>query len=911
MAQSTKKREKENADTANQKPAPGELIIAGLGASAGGIQAFQEFFQHVPPKSGIAYVVILHLSPDHDSRLAQVLQTATEMPVKQVIEKIKVKPNHVYVVPPNRHLTMQDGFVMVSPNTQIEDRRAPIDIFFRTLADEHGTGAIAVVLSGTGANGSMGIKRIKEKGGATFVQNPREAEFNEMPRNAIATGLVDEVLNVADLPAKIIAYKNSLGKIQISEEAEQRPRDQQQALREIFTELRVRTGHDFSNYKRPTLLRRIERRINIHALPDLPSYVTYMHQNPEETHALLKDLLISVTNFFRDQKAFEIIENDILPALLNGKTAENQLRIWVAGCATGEEAYSLAILCAEIMSGVIDGPKVQVFATDIDEAAIAHAREGLYTLNDVADVSPERLHRFFLKEGEYYRIRREVRETVMFAMHNFLKDPPFSHLDLVSCRNVMIYLNHVAQERVTETFHFALNPGGFLFLGSSESVDGASDLYAMYNRENHIFQSRQASQKAYPIPESVPTFRIDKPRSSATAEQENKILERISFGDLHQQLLEQYAPPSIVVNEEYDIVHVSERAGRYLQISGGELSKNLLKLVRSELRLELRSALYQAVQRQTAVETRGLKVTVGDHTETVNIQVRPVLRAGDTARGFMLVLFETAASENREEVVLASDEPVARQLEEEWMRLKSQLRSSSEQHEYQQEELRASNEELQAMNEELRSAAEELETSKEELQSINEELRTVNQELKVKIEEATLTTNNLQNLINSTDIGTIFLDRSFRVVLFTPAARNIFNLIPADYGRPLSDITGKLNYQHLQKDAELVLEKLTTTEQEVSTLENRFYLMRISPYRTTEDRINGVVITFIDITARKEAEQQLQQNMDELTRFNQAMVSRETRMIELKKEVNTFCQRLGEPPRYPLDFEKEKPGNDQ
>ncbi len=901
-----KKAEKVNEDPANIKPSPDEFLIAGLGASAGGIQAFQEFFHHVPLKSGIAYVVILHLSPDHDSRLAQVLQSVTKMPVLQVTEKTKVLPDRVYVVPPNQHLTMEDGSIIVTPNTQVEDRRAPVDIFFRTLADEHGTRAVAVVLSGTGANGSMGIKRVKERGGAAFVQNPREAEFNEMPRNAIATGLIDEVLNVAELPAKIIAYKNSLGKIQIAEEAESRPQDQQQALREIFTEIRVRTGHDFSNYKRPTLLRRIERRINIHNLPDLPSYVAYMHQNSEETTALLKDLLISVTNFFRDKKAFEVIETEVLPALLKGRTSDAQLRIWVVGCATGEEAYSLAILCAEATTGIIDGPKVQVFATDIDETAIAQARDGLYTLNDVADVSSERLRRFFVKEGEAYRIRREVRESVMFATHNFLKDPPFSHLDLISCRNVMIYLNHVAQERVAETFHFALNPGGYLFLGSSESVDGATDLYAPYNREQHIFQSRPASKRVYPIPETVPSIRLDKPRSGSTPEPDAKTLERISYGDLHQQLLEQYAPPSVVINEEYDIVHVSERAGQYLQIGGGEPSRNLLKLIRPELRLELRSALYQAAQNKTAVEARGLNVTVGDHTERVNIHVRPVLRPGDTAKGFLLVLFETGTNNSEPEIILGSDEPVAKHLEEELMQLKTQLRSSNEQHEFQAEELKASNEELQAMNEELRSALEELETSKEELQSINEELRTVNQELKVKVEEATLTTNNLQNLINSTDIGTIFLDRSLRVAMFTPAARNIFNLIPADYGRPLGDITDKLDYEGILPDAETVLEKLTTLEREVRTSKNRVFLMRISPYRTMEDRINGVVITFVDITARKEAEQQLLENMNELTRFNKAMVSREARMIELKKEVNELCQRLGQPPRYPLDFEKEE-----
>jgi len=908
MAKTSKNQKPLNGKSANGKASESEFLIAGMGASAGGIQAFQEFFQNLPAKSGIAFVVILHLSPDHDSNLAQVLQASTKMPVRQVTEKIKIEPDHVYVVPPNQHLTMKDDSIIVSPNLQTEDRRAPVDIFFRTLAEEHGSRAVTVILSGTGANGSMGLKRVKEKGGVVFVQNPREAEFNDMPRNAIATGFVDEVLNVAEIPAKIIAYKNSWGKLEISEIVENRTQDQQHALREIFADIRIRTGHDFTNYKRPTLLRRIERRINIHNLPDLPSYVNYLKHTQEETTALIKDLLISVTNFFRDKKAFEVIENEVLPIILKGKTADKQVRIWVAGCATGEEAYSLAILCAEKTAGLIDAPKILIFATDIDEAAIAQAREGLYNITELADVSPERLRRYFVKQGDEYRIRREVRETVMFAIHNFLKDPPFSRLDLVSCRNVMIYLNNVAQERVAETFHFALNPGGFLFLGSSESVDGATDLYATFNRENHIFQSRQASHRVYPIPDSVPTFHIDKQSVINSSQNENKILERISFGDLHQQLLEQYAPPSLVINEEYDIVHLSEKAGRFLQITGGEPSQNLLKLIRPDLRLELRSALYQATQRQTAVEARGLPVKIDEHIDTVNIHVRPVLRTGDTAKGFILVMFENSDEKGtpEKEVLLNSNEPVAKQLDEELTRLKAQLRSSNEQHEFQQEELKASNEELQAMNEELRSAAEELETSKEELQSINEELSTVNQELKVKIEEISITSNNLQNLINSTDIGTVFLDRSFRVALFTPAARNIFNFIAADYGRPLTDITNKLEYHDILHDAEIVLEKLSTVSREVTTTDGKVFLMQISPYRTMEDRINGVVLTFVDITARKDAEQQLEENVEELSRFNSTMVSRETRMIELKKEVNHLCERLHEPHRYPLEFEKEE-----
>ena len=1076
---SNKKTEQQNIDSAMVKPAKDEFIIVGIGASAGGIQALQEFFRNVPANSGMAYVVILHLSPEHESILAEILQNVAAVAVTQVKEKVKIEPDHVYVIPPNKHLTMQDGFIIVSLNTEIEDRRAPVDIFFRTLAEEHGSRAIGVILSGSGANGSMGVKRIKEKGGVAIVQNPFEAEFGEMPRNSIATGLVDEVLNVAEIPAKIIAYRNNLGKVDIVEDVAKRPPDQQQALREIFTELRVRTGHDFSNYKRPTLIRRIERRINLHDLPNLPSYVAYIHQHPEEVSALLKDLLISVTNFFRDKKAFELIENEVLPLLLKDKTQEQQLRIWVAGCATGEEAYSLGILCTEKTEGIIEAPKVQIFATDIDEAAVNQAREGLYSINDLADVSPERLRRFFTKERDQYRIRREVRENIMFANHNFLKDPPFSHLDLLSCRNVLIYLNHLAQERATETFHFALNPDGFLFLGSAESIDGATDLYTSFNKESHIFQARHATARTYPIPESVPRFQIDKPQLNNTSqEQENKVPERISFGDLHQQFLEQYAPPSLVVNEEYNIVHLTERAGRYLQISGGEISQNLLKLIRPELRLELRSALYQATQHQSAVEARNIKVNIDNKTETINIHARPVLRTGETAKGFILVLFETVTQSDEKEVLLTSDEPLAKHLDEELMRLKGQLRSSNEQHEFQQEELKVSNEELQAMNEELRSAAEELETSKEELQSINEELRTLNQELKVKIEEATFTSNNLQNLINSTDIGTIFLDSSFRVVLFTPAARNIFNLIPADYGRPLSDITSRLDYPHLLEDAEQVLEKLSTAEREVNTTEGRVFQMRILPYRTLENHINGVVITFVDVTERKaaenliaqdlsdtqilhelatqltievnvdilyenildtaialmhadagtihkydsntnelvvltaknlpenitdhfsrvnaasdtsyglslahnervfvnyddknlkdtdgshkihvdagylsaqstplvtrmgnpigmlttywrshrmpderelrfldllarqaadfmvqrEVEEILREKMEELTRFNRAMVSRETRMIELKKEVNELCGQLGEPQRYPLDFEKE------
>ena len=881
------------------KPAePDDFLVVGLGASAGGVQALSEFFSNVPEKTGIAYVVILHLSPDHDSKLTEVLQATTRIPVRRVNSRVQVAPDTIYVVPPDKHLVMMDHMIDASDNVQTEDRRAPVDIFFRTLAETHGTRAVAVILSGTGANGSMGIKRVKERGGAAFVQNPREAEFNEMPRNSIATDLIDEVLPVAQIPAKIIEYGKNLGTLEIPVEAEERPERQQQALREIFTQLRVRTGHDFSNYKRPTLLRRIERRVNIKGLSDLPSYADLLTAEPDETQALLKDVLISVTNFFRDKDAFEYLETEVIPKLFANKTSEDEVRIWCTGCATGEEAYSLAILCAEHMETLVDRPNLQIFATDIDEAAISNARNGLYTINDAADVSPERLRRYFTKEGEEFRIRRELREAVLFANHNVIKDPSFSHLDLVTCRNLLIYLNNSAKERVMETFHFALEPGGYLFLGSSETVDGAGDLYASVSREHHIYQSRRTGARVYPVPESTPTFRFDR-HTTPTAERSKT--ERITYGDLHQKLLEKYAPPSIVVNEELDVVHLSENAGRYMQVGGGEPTKNILGMVLPELRLELRASLYQAAQRQTNVEARNLPVVIGGETESVNIHVRPVLRDEDPVKGFMLVLFETTTGEaSDEEPVFSTDEPVARQLEEQLARSRGQLRTSVEQYEIQAEELKASNEELQAMNEELRSAAEELETSREELQSINEELRTVNQELKVKVEETTIASNNLQNLINSTDIGTIFLDRGLRVQFFTPAVRGIFNLISADFGRPLSDITSRLVDVDISNDAEAVIGSLQTAEREVTAEDGRIFLMRILPYRTAEDRIIGVVVTFVDVTQLKRVQEALHEQAEELTRFNSAMVGREGRMIELKKEVNDLCGALGEPPRYEL-----------
>ncbi|HKE84187.1 MAG TPA: CheR family methyltransferase [Vicinamibacterales bacterium] len=836
-----------------------EFLIVGIGASAGGIRAFKEFFENVPADSGIAYVLVLHLSPEHESHLAEVLQVSAAIPVIEVRDRVLVEPNHVYVISPNVSMTLLDGHLAASEITRIEERRAPVDVFFRTLADAHGAYSVCVVLSGTGANGSMGLKRVKERGGICLVQDPDEADYPDMPRHAIATELVDQVLPVVEMPARILAYRDRLGTVRIPEEPGERVESDESALREIFARVRTRTGHDFTNYKRATVLRRIERRIGVHQLTDLPSYAHFVQERPEEASALLKDLLISVTSFFRDPDAFAALERTVLPRIFASKGEDDQVRVWVAGCATGEEAYSIAMLLTEFGANVPGGPSLQVFATDIDEAAVAIAREGLYTLNDAADVSPERLRRFFTKEGERYRVRKEIREIVLFAHHNLIKDPPFSHLDLVSCRNLLIYLNRAAQNRVIEVLHFAVNPNGYLLLGSSESVDGAGDLFAIVDKSTHLFQSRAVPARFSVSLTAVSSRQRDVQSGERSADARGR--ERPSFPDLHQRLLEQYAPPSVVVNEEHDIVHLSERVGRYLQFGGGEPSQNVLRVVRPEIRLELRTALYQAAQNRTNVEARGLKVRVDGHQVLVDLFVKPVLRAEDPARGFFLIVFnesdESGDVVRAESSTSVSTTEPARHLEDELIRLKSQLRATIEQHETQAEELKASNEELQAINEELRSATEELETSKEELQSVNEELRTVNQELKVKIEEQSQANNDIQNLVNSTDIGTIFLDRSSRIKLFTPRARDIFSLIPTDRGRPLSDINSHLVDADLQTDIDKVLDDLERIEREVQTKDGRWQLMRLAPYRTYDERIDGVVMTFVDVTERRASEQHL------------------------------------------------------
>jgi two-component system CheB/CheR fusion protein len=862
-----------NRDPMSTQTAPSDtgenFLVVGIGASAGGVQALRDFFMNVPADTRMAYVVILHLSPDYESHLAEVLQKASALPVTKVEQRVRVEPDRVYVIPQNTVLQINDGYIDVTDLNGHEIRRAPVDIFFRTLAQSHGQRAVSVVLSGTGANGSMGMKRVKEMGGLCIVQDPTEADFDDMPRHSMATGLVDYVLPVAEIPAQIIAYREQLKRIRIPEPPPDTAKEEIEALRSVFAQLRVRTGHDFSNYKRATIMRRIARRIGVHELPDLVAYSHFMRDTPAEATALLKDLLISVTNFFRDSEAFAALERNIIPKLFEGKTLDDQVRVWVTGCATGEEAYTVTMLLVEYAATLSLAPQIQVFATDIDEDAIATARDGFYTINDAADVPPERLSSHFVSEENGYRVRREIRERVLFAVHNVIKDPPFAHLDLVTCRNFLIYLNRTAQRRVMDVLHFALNPGGYLMLGNSESVEGAGELFSVVDKEHRIYQGRAVETRMiFPVPDGGLLTRLGKLPEVRTSGREPQPALRSTYSQLHQRLLERYAPPSVVVNEDYDIVHISESAGKFMKIPGGELSTNLLTLVRPELRLELRAALYQAAHKKADTESHAVPIQVDDETRTIHVRVRPVLSQEDRARGFFLVLFEEA-TETPEQTTIAvtyQDEPLARRLEEELLEVKAQLRATIEHHELQREELKASNEELQAMNEEMRSAAEELETAKEELYSINEELTTVNQELKVKIEELGHTNDDLRNLMNSTRIGSIFLNRDLRIKLFTPQAREIFNLIPADVGRGLSDITSKLDDEKIIEDARMVLGTLQPLERTIRTKDERSFMMQISPYRTMDDRIDGVVLTFTDSTERDVVERVIHQSEEQFRR---------------------------------------------
>ncbi|MEN9935387.1 MAG: hypothetical protein RLZZ387_1966 [Chloroflexota bacterium] len=805
----------------------------------------------MPDNNGMAFVVIRHLSPDHASSLAEVLQRSTAMPVCQVTEPVRVVPETVYVIPPTKQLLMDDGKIVLTELDHTSGRRAAIDLIFRTLAETHTTHVACIVLSGAGADGSVGITRAKEAGGITIAQDPREAEHESMPRSAINTGMIDFVLPVAEMPTQLLAVWHNAQHIALPSGGGAPVKDDrdaaEEALRDVLATVRERTGHDFAHYKRPTALRRIARRMQITTTPDLPAYRDYLKAHLEEVTLLLRDLLINVTNFFRDRAAFDTLAEEAIPLLFAGKAVGDTVRVWVAGCASGEEAYSLAILLLEY---AVRLSHPQVFATDIDEGVLHVARTGSYSEAIAADVAPDRLRRFFTRTLGGYSITPDVRDRVVFATHNLIADPPFSRLDLVSCRNVLSYLSRTAQEQVLGLFRFALRPNGFLFLGAGETPAGVGESFTPVVAQHRLYR---VSERA---PGVGPTLSLRLPaRATGARVPTNRAVEReqIAFSALHQRMLERYASPSVLVNAAYEVVHLSERAGRFVQPADGALSFNLLRLVRPELRAALSAALVQAFQTGRPVTTRW--VHLGDTGEGLTVRVVPE-RDTTTEALFALVLFDEGA----EGAPAAGTADTAADV----LHLQHQLDTVVAEHSVVEETLRATNEELLASNEELRATTEELGTSKEELQSINEELLTVNQELKHKVDEVSRAHSDLQNLMTSTAIGTIFVDRELRIKRYTPSAQAVINLIATDVNRPLAHLTHQLDYDQLLSDVTRVLALLAPIEREVASRDGRWYLLRIQPYRTETDQIDGVVLTFVDITQRRAAEVALRASEERL-----------------------------------------------
>lgn len=850
------------AEVSSEAKPDDRLFIVGIGASAGGLAALKKFFARVPSDSGLAYVVVVHLSPDHESLLADLLQPHVGIPVEQVTRTVKIEPNRVYVIPPNANLDTVDTHLRLSELEEQRQQRTPVDHFFRTLAATHDGQTVGVVLTGTGSDGTLGVRDIKQANGVCLVQDPADAEFDGMPHSAIATGMVDLVLPVTEIPDAILRIVRTRPQVPTIKEEEEIGEDALRLLQRLFAQLRARTGRDYSRYKRSTIIRRIERRMQLRQVEVLNAYIELLRTDPEEMRVLGDDLLITVTSFFRDPETFEKLERDIVPRLFAGKGAGDDVRVWSVGCATGEEAYSLAILLLEEAERRDSLPRIQVFATDLHDKSLQKAREGFYPGDIETDVSPRRLKRFFVKEGGGYRVRQQLREAVVFAPHNLLADPPFPRLDLISCRNLLIYVQRDLQGEILELFHYALKREGYLLLGTSETAD-PSNLFSTEDKKQCIYRKRSGagSEPRLPVVPLAHT-RLVRPPGQRHPEGEPS-----AHGAIHQLMVERYAPPSALVSPDDKLVHLSEHAGRYLVTPGGEPTVGILKLVRRELQIELRAALREARRRHEPVETNPVRVRFNGQTGVVTLRVRP--SAEPHQEGFVLIIFDergetdsspepaTASAGRAGDSTVDGSDSRVRELEAELTWTQQQLQAVIEEYETSHEEMTASNEEMQSANEELRSTMEEVETSREELESLNEELQTVNEENRHRVEELAQLSSDLQNLLSATDIATLFLDRDLRILRFTPRVGDLFNVRPADRGRPISDLTHRLVNPEIQENAYRVLESLVPVQREVCDEAGRWYLNRVLPYRSVEDRITGVVITFTDITERKRSEEAL------------------------------------------------------
>lgn len=839
--------------------------IVGIGGSAGGLEAYEKFFSNIPEKSGLGYVLVSHLDPHHKSMLTELLQgCCTNMLIQEIKNSMRVKPNHVYIMPPNTDLSLLNGVLHLLPPSQPHGVRQPINLFFESLATDQEHLAVCVVLSGMGSDGTRGMKAIKEKGGMVMVQDPESAKFDSMPKSAINTGLADFILPPEEMPGKLIGYVRS--SFAIKNEATSKGLITDADLDHVIIMLRRQTGHDFSGYKKNTIRRRIERRMSIHQIQQLSKYMLYLQKNVAEAELLFKELLIGVTHFFRDEEAFKVLKKKVISPWLKDKTREKLIRIWSVGCSTGEEAYSLSILFREELARhrLSDKIKVQIFATDIDEQAIEIARRGIFPNTIQANVSDLRLRKYFTRQGEAYRVRKEIRDSIVFAVHNVIKEPPFMRLDLLCCRNVLIYFLPELQKKIFLLFHNSLKPRGTLFLGTSESVGNQRDLFSNIDGRWKLFKNSEIS---YPI-----NKRFELPFLNSTGMKRRKKIPATDLpkkplmvsGAIHKILLEEYSAPSVIIDRKGDILRINGKTGKYLELLPGAAQLNIFSMIREAIAPELEKAVNEVILKKKQVTSKNIKITFENHYETIDLQVKPFPQK-DGMKDLLLVVFLESGIKKlrlgKKALMAGKTKKEYERVQNELHRTREELRQTMETLETSVEEYNSSNEELQSSNEELQSMNEEAMTAKEEMQSLNEELLTVNTELHSKIEDLDQSANDMKNLLESTEIATIFLDQESNIKGFTPQATSITNLIVSDIGRPFKHIRSKFPHQVLEDLISQVMDKWVRKEVEVQTSENMWYFVRIMPYRTHDNVIDGVVITFNDITALKNLEKELRTNI--------------------------------------------------
>ena len=826
--------------------------IIGIGASAGGLEALEQLLGGVPVDSGMAFVVVQHLDPDRHGMLPELLQRVTPMAVKQAGNRMRIKPNCVYVIPPNKDLSiLHDTLYLLAP-VAARGLRLPINSFLCSLAEDRRERAIGIVLSGMGSDGTRGLLAISERGGLSLVQDPATAKFDAMPRSAIDARLADIVAPPGDLARLIISRLQHPPRLLPPEALLATDSEaKHSAFEKICILLRAQTGHDFSLYKKSTIYRRVERRMGIHRVSGITDYVDFLQTNPQEVDLLFKELLIGVTSFFRDPAAWAYLQEKVLPGMIRGKTHDSLLRAWVAGCSSGEEAYTLAMIFREATEHAKPACRIelQIFATDLDPDAIAKARQGIYPSSIAGDVSPERLARFFVEENGRFRICQEIRQMVVFAPHNVTMDPPFTRLDILTCRNVLIYLGADLQKRLMPLFHYSLKPGGTLFLGSAESIGNFTELFSPLEAKARIYRREEVKQRAIDV--DFPTRHVDE--SPNLIMMPSMTMQPANLQILADQLLlQKFSPAAVLTNADGDVLFINGRTGKYLEPAAGKANWNIHAMARDGLRQELIVALPKALRTGEVVVVKNMTIEDGGEVRCLDLTVYPVAQPGPLLGMAMIVFTDVMAIQpepkRRSRKQLADVRVV--ELEQALLKAREEVQSI-------REEMQTSHEELKSANEELQSTNEELTTSKEEMQSLNEELQTVNAELQSKVDEWSATSNDMKNLLNSTDIATVFLDNMLHVRRFTSQATKIFKFIPSDIGRPLADIAHKLDYLELQNDAQDVLRTLAFSEKQISCSGGGWYIVRIMPYRTLENVIDGVVITFIDISEAKRLEAEL------------------------------------------------------